>query len=68
MVAADAVVYIVGTSAKHVPGFCVVGAQVHKGGASRIALVERGGRACTLTSVLVNHKKSRLDDFPISMI
>ena len=66
--AAGDVVYIVGTSAAHVPGSCVAGAQVHKGGASRIILVERGGRAWTLVSVKVAPKRGRLGSFLIEML
>lgn len=61
MVAAGAVVYMVGTSAEHVPGSCVVGFQLQVGSALRTTIVASGVGASTPPRVPVT-KKARIAD------
>lgn len=68
MVAAGAVVYMMGTSAEHVHGSCVVGFQLQVGSALRTTIIASGVRASTPPRVPVTKKASIADEVFIVMM
>jgi len=68
VVAAGAVVYMMGTSAEHVHGSCVVGFQLQVGSALRTTIIASGVRASTPPRVPVTKKASIADEVFIVMM
>jgi hypothetical protein len=67
-VAVGAVVYMVGTSAEHVPGSCVVGFQLQVGSGLRTTMVANGVGASTPPRVPVTKEASIAEEVFIVMI